>query len=136
MVASAQSTSSPFIQIFEVSCIVLSPGSLPEREWYRSVLHQFCGFRMCEALEVAGRQPDDMPLGAGTGPHDLVQHQLTIDEDAGDARGRERSHAARFKPRRREYLRDARDTCVSGTRRGGHLVEVGTTIARHEREHR
>src|SRR5207249_5359038 len=91
--ASAQSTSSPFIQIFSVSCIVLA---LPPvgRRMVCGLLDHVHGLGARETHELARVEGGEVTGRAGADPDERQREQGLLGEDALHARQRERRDGA------------------------------------------
>lgn len=92
------------------------------------------GLRAGKPHENPGMQGGQMGLRAGSDPDDVVAEQALVDQHALDLRERERRHGARRKSGRLLDLGRARDPRLRGTDGAGDLVQVGTPIARYERD--
>src|SRR3954467_10420170 len=88
MRASAQSTSSPFIQIFSVSRIQPPPVS---GRMVRGLLDDVHRTRAREAKELGRSEGRHVPLRAGTDPEDALRKEHPLDDDGLHTRGRERA---------------------------------------------
>ena len=135
IVASAQSTSSPFIQIFSVS-------RMPQTSFGSDVM---CG----HSTTSTGRRPRQAYAAR---PGDERRHvaarsrrrsratgcaqQRPVDEQPLDARQRERGDAAGLEAGRLGDLLGPRDARERGARRAGDLLGVGAPVARDHRDHR
>ena len=141
-VASAQSTSSPFIQILLVARICGLPrlvgwplASYPACR-RRSVLAEVGGAGAGEAREVERREPGHVPLAAGADPDELVREQLAREQHLRDPGRGERGDAARLEARRGDDLRRLRDPRLPRARGGRDLGRVRAPVAGDERERR
>src|SRR5579884_2656369 len=140
-VASAQSTSSPFIQIFEVSCMSGLPSCVraPHRMVPAprpSLLCEVRGLGAAQPRNVERRESRHVPRRSRADPHRRRAQQLAVDERSSDARRGKRRHRARVEPGRRAHLLES--GCSRVARAGGYgdLPGVGALVARHENEHR
>src|SRR6266550_7375352 len=136
-VASAQSTSSPFIQIFFVSRICGSslrscagPGIVPVR------LAETSRTGACKAQEVERRDTGHMALRAGSDPDAVVDEELSGHQHLRDARRREGRDASGLEARSGPDL--VRPSNARVPRPGGRrdLVLVRPPVAGDERERR
>src|SRR6266511_853203 len=125
MRASAQSTNSPFIQIFSVACTakrILSGG----------VAGHVRGFGAAQPDELRRRERGQMPMGAGTDPQAVVAQQPWVDEHEVDLRERERRDGSRLESGYLEHALGPRDLAALRSNGGRDLARVSAAIARDE----
>ena len=135
MRASAQSTSSPFIQIFSVSRIVCSfsaAAALNRTGRALSLPGPRRSARPREAHEIARREPGHVLRRAGADPDAVVAEQRLLDQHPLDERQRERGDGARLEAGRPPYLVGPRDLRAGAAERAGDLRRVGSAVARYE----
>ena len=127
--ASAQSTSSPFIQIFAVSCITfLRSGRSGVGGFQHNVLHPAAR----RSHELDGWHGDHVPVGAAARPDGSVPEQRPLDEHDIDALEREQCHRPGSNPVAATTSSGLRHARLPGVDESRDLSRVGLAVSGDE----
>src|SRR3954454_18376449 len=129
MRASAQSTSSPFIQIFSVSRIQPPPVS---GRMVRGLLDDVHRTRAREAKQLGRSEGRHVPLRAGTDPQDGVRKEHRLDDYSLDTGKRERADGAGVEAGRLAHPVAPGHATEGDTGGAGDLRRVGAAVTRYE----
>src|SRR6266545_2473625 len=132
ILASAQSTSSPFIQIFSVS---VSGTALSSRKSHRIVVDSIDRLGLREALELGRREAGHVPFRAGADPDLVVGQEGALDEHTRDVPDWEGRDAPGREAGRGLDLRGGGDAGPRRSGRRGDLVAIRAPVAGGEHEH-
>src|SRR5215218_9140801 len=126
MRASAQSTSSPFIQIFSVSCISLlvAAARLMLTTGAVGVFHRIEELCARQTDEIRRSERRHVPRRAGSDPNPVEREQAAVDEDSVDPSERKRRHGAGLEAGCIEDEVGAGDPRLRAARCGGDLLVV------------